>query len=207
MEDKTFQIPSASEKQGYKFLLDAAMARKRLHAAHQVQSQEELDLGMPEEQAPSTFAEALACEEGYAEAEPLAEEPNDELTPTGETRRVELTPDKNYFRIGEVAHLLAVEPHVLRYWESEFSHIRPTKSGGQRVYNRKTVEALQQIHHLLYEEGFSITGARKRIKEDRREKRTTSEVVLAPSVPTEQMLQLAAIEKELRELIRFVEAN
>ena len=91
---------------------------------------------------------------------------------------------------------------MLRYWESEFSHIRPTKSGGQRVYNRKTVEALHQIRHLLYGEGFSISGARKRLKEERREKKVAPVVQAEPSIPTERLIE---IEKDLRDLIRFTE--
>ena len=74
-------------------------------------------------------------------------------------------PDKLYFRIGEVAHLVGVEPHVLRYWEHEFRSIRPTKSqGGQRVYSRKDVDHLRRIRTLLYEQGFTIAGAKKALR-------------------------------------------
>ena len=74
-------------------------------------------------------------------------------------------PDKIYFRIGEVAHLVGVEPHVLRYWEHEFRSIRPTKSQrGQRVYSRRDVEHLRRIRTLLYEEGFTIAGAKKALR-------------------------------------------
>jgi DNA-binding transcriptional MerR regulator len=73
-------------------------------------------------------------------------------------------PPKLYFRIGEVAGLVGVEPHVLRYWEREFRSIRPTKSAkGQRVYSRKDVEALLVVKDLLYSQGFTIAGAKKRL--------------------------------------------
>jgi len=73
-------------------------------------------------------------------------------------------PSKLYFRIGEVAELVGVEPHVLRYWEREFRTIRPTKSAkGQRVYSRRDVENLMRVRELLYREGFTIAGARKRL--------------------------------------------
>ena len=65
--------------------------------------------------------------------------------------------------IGEVAELVGVEPHVLRYWEREFRTIRPTKSAkGQRVYSRRDVENLVRVRELLYKEGFTIAGAKKR---------------------------------------------
>jgi DNA-binding transcriptional MerR regulator len=73
-------------------------------------------------------------------------------------------PHKLYFRIGEVAGLVGVEPHVLRYWEREFRTIRPTKSArGQRVYSRRDVETLMRVRDLLYSEGFTIAGARKKL--------------------------------------------
>src|SRR5450432_3750238 len=74
-------------------------------------------------------------------------------------------PAKLYFRIGEVASLVGVEPHVLRYWEREFRTIRPTKSAkGQRVYSRKDIENLRRVRDLLYRDGFTIAGAKKRLQ-------------------------------------------
>src|SRR5450755_237584 len=76
-------------------------------------------------------------------------------------------PDKLYFRIGEVAGLLAVEPYVLRYWETEFPSLAPKKSGtGHRLYRRKDVELLLKIKHLLYEKRFTIEGARQSLHND-----------------------------------------
>jgi DNA-binding transcriptional MerR regulator len=74
-------------------------------------------------------------------------------------------PPKLYYRIGEVAELVGVEPHVLRYWEREFRSIRPTKSAkGQRVYSRRDVENLLRVRELLYSEGFTIAGAKKKLQ-------------------------------------------
>ena len=76
-------------------------------------------------------------------------------------------PDKLYFRIGEVAALLAVEPYVLRYWETEFPSLAPKKSGtGHRLYRRKDVELLLKIKHLLYEKRYTIEGARQSLYND-----------------------------------------
>jgi DNA-binding transcriptional MerR regulator len=75
-------------------------------------------------------------------------------------------PNKLYFRIGEVSDLVGVKPYVLRYWESEFPDIKPSKSkSGQRLYKRRDVELLLRIKGLLYEERFTINGARKRLKD------------------------------------------
>ncbi len=74
-------------------------------------------------------------------------------------------PDKLYFKIGEVSELLGVEPHVLRFWESEFPLLAPKKSGtGHRLYRRKDVELLLRIKHLLYEKRFTIEGARQALQ-------------------------------------------
>jgi DNA-binding transcriptional MerR regulator len=75
-------------------------------------------------------------------------------------------PAKPYFRIGEVSHLVGVEPHVLRYWEREFRSIRPTKSAkGQRVYSQRDVERLLRVRDLLYTQGFTIAGAKKQLQD------------------------------------------
>jgi DNA-binding transcriptional MerR regulator len=74
-------------------------------------------------------------------------------------------PDKLYFKIGEVADLLGVEPYVLRYWETEFSVLSPKKSGtGHRLYRRKDVELLLRIKHLLRDKRFTIEGARQTLQ-------------------------------------------
>jgi DNA-binding transcriptional MerR regulator len=75
-------------------------------------------------------------------------------------------PDKQYFKIGEVAQIVGVEPYVLRYWETEFKSIRPEKSRSkQRLYRKRDVETALQIKRLLYDEGFRIDGAKRRLRE------------------------------------------
>lgn len=75
-------------------------------------------------------------------------------------------PAKLYFRIGEVAGIVGVEPHVLRYWETEFRSIRPQKSAkGQRVYTRRDVETLLKVKELLYAHRFTIAGAKRKLRE------------------------------------------
>ncbi len=75
-------------------------------------------------------------------------------------------PEKQYFKIGEVSEILDVEPYVLRYWESEFKILKPTRTRArQRLYHKKDLELLLEIKHLLYDEKFTIAGAKKRLQE------------------------------------------
>jgi len=75
-------------------------------------------------------------------------------------------PAKLYYRIGEVAGIVGVEPHVLRYWETEFRSVRPQKSAkGQRIYSRRDVETLLKVKELLYAHRFTIAGARRKLRE------------------------------------------
>ena len=76
-------------------------------------------------------------------------------------------PDKLYFKIGEVADIVGVKPHVLRYWESEFSRFRPAKSTkNQRLYRRQDIELVLKVKDLLYNQGFTIAGAKKKLREE-----------------------------------------
>ncbi|MBW2175876.1 MAG: MerR family transcriptional regulator [Deltaproteobacteria bacterium] len=76
-----------------------------------------------------------------------------------------IIPDKFYFKIGEVADLLDLPTHVLRFWESEFSKIKPKRtSAGQRLYRKKDVELLLEIKYLLYEKKYTISGAKNYLK-------------------------------------------
>ena len=89
------------------------------------------------------------------------------------TRRTQL-PDKLFFKIGEVADIVGVKPHALRYWESEFPALRPKKTrGAHRQYSRKDVELAMLIRQLLHDEGYTIPGARKRIRELGHHQRTS----------------------------------
>lgn len=76
-------------------------------------------------------------------------------------------PGKRYFTIGEVSELCAVKPHVLRYWEQEFPQLKPVKRrGNRRYYQRQDVLTIRQIRSLLYEQGFTIGGARQQLNSD-----------------------------------------
>ncbi len=78
--------------------------------------------------------------------------------------------DRLYYRIGEVSRITGIKPHVLRYWESEFKMIKPYKGSSlQRLYRRKDLELILKIKKLLYEEGFTIAGARKKIRDMEKE--------------------------------------
>jgi DNA-binding transcriptional MerR regulator len=92
----------------------------------------------------------------------------------------EQLPDKLYFKIGEVADIVGVKPYVLRYWESEFSVVKPAKTRSKhRLYRRKDVETLLQIKQLLHEQRFTIEGARKRLKGVQKEERQQLDMPLA----------------------------
>ncbi len=106
-------------------------------------------------------------------------------------------PPKLYFRIGEVAGLVGVEPHVLRYWEREFRNIRPSKSAkGQRVYSRRDVENLMRVRELLYGEGFTIAGAKKRLREKGVELRVESRTAEDARVRMRERLETLKVEVE-----------
>ena len=92
-------------------------------------------------------------------------------------------PGKRYFAIGEVAELCGVKPHVLRYWEQEFPQLKPVKRrGNRRYYQRQDVIVIRQIRALLYEQGFTIGGARNKLQElvqEQRERRLVGPDLLA----------------------------
>jgi DNA-binding transcriptional MerR regulator len=86
----------------------------------------------------------------------------------GSNRELPPIPAKRYFTIGEVAELCDVKPHVLRYWETEFPTLKPVKRrGNRRYYQRQDVLVIRQIRSLLYEEGYTIGGARLRIESEK----------------------------------------
>jgi DNA-binding transcriptional MerR regulator len=110
----------------------------------------------------------------------------------------ESLPAKLYFRIGEVAELVGVEPHVLRYWEREFRAIRPTKSAkGQRVYSRRDVENLVRVRELLYREGFTIAGAKKKLQRAGVEPPSGGESDVGPREVEKVREQLVAMRGEI----------
>jgi DNA-binding transcriptional MerR regulator len=106
-------------------------------------------------------------------------------------------PQKIYFRIGEVARILDVAPHVIRFWETEFKSLRPQKSNtGQRVYTRRDVERLVTIRRLLKEERYTLEGARKHLREKGVEPVETS--ASAPAVDRSASLRGALVASRAR---------
>ncbi len=100
---------------------------------------------------------------------------------------------KLYFRIGEVASLVGVEPHVLRYWESEFRSVRPQKSArGQRIYSRRDVDTLLKVKELLYSHRFTIAGAKRKLREGGVEPIVEAAVVAAPARDPSELLAVRA---------------
>ena len=114
-------------------------------------------------------------------------------------------PDKIYFKIGEVKKITGIEPHVLRYWESEFKIIRPQRaSSKQRLYRRVDVENILTIKKLLYEDGYTVPGARKLLKEKKDEpKNQTNAPINVPRGRAQAML--AEIKNDLQHLKEILE--
>lgn len=110
-------------------------------------------------------------------------------------------PIQEFFSIGEVCELTDLKPHVLRYWESQFRFLHPAKNrSGNRVYQRREIELIVLVKHLLYTEKFTIEGARQKVDEHRKGGDLRSAARAALTVQT-----LEALETELRELTRFLE--
>ncbi|HWA73631.1 MAG TPA: MerR family transcriptional regulator [Polyangiaceae bacterium] len=111
-------------------------------------------------------------------------------------------PVKLYYRIGEVSQIVGVEPHVLRYWETEFRSIRPQKSRkGQRIYSRRDVDRLLKVKDLLYTHGFTIAGARKRLREGGAEPEAARPVEVVAALPTNTRAVLVELRDEIRRLL------
>jgi len=107
-----------------------------------------------------------------------------------------------YFRIGEVSHLVGVDTHVLRYWESEFSLIKPFRGKSkQRLYRRQDVENLLRIKGLLHDEGYTISGARKYLKNLNREPQSEQEKTFSTAPLPKDDTILLQIKHELREIL------
>ncbi|MEF8712106.1 MAG: MerR family transcriptional regulator [Accumulibacter sp.] len=102
-------------------------------------------------------------------------------------------PAKRYFTIGEVSELCGVKPHVLRYWEQEFSQLSPVKRrGNRRYYQHHEVLLVRRIRELLYSQGFTISGARNRL-DDAGNESDTSSSLLAPEVLRAELLNIAEL--------------
>jgi len=110
-------------------------------------------------------------------------------------------PDKLYFRIGEVARLCDVPAYVLRFWESEFPQLKPHKGGtGQRLYRRRDVEMALRVKSLLYDEGYTIPGARQLLKSELKQKEPQLALSIEPYQPAADPRQLRKLQKDLRDL-------
>ena len=114
-------------------------------------------------------------------------------------------PDKLYFRIGEVARLCHLPAYVLRFWETEFPQLKPVKSStGQRMYRRRDVDNVLKVRQLLYEEGFTIAGARQQLRAELRgEKRQQAPLPF----PSHSAPKLAHIRHGLEEILGILSAR
>jgi DNA-binding transcriptional MerR regulator len=115
-----------------------------------------------------------------------------------------LIPDKLYFRIGEVATLCRLPAYVLRFWESEFPQLKPIKSStGQRMYRRRDVESVLRIKQLLYEQGFTISGARQQLRAETKSDKSQSAIPF----PTQAAPEIQHIRQGLREILDLLSAR
>jgi len=115
-----------------------------------------------------------------------------------------IIPDKLYFRIGEVATLCRLPAYVLRFWETEFPQLKPVKSStGQRMYRKRDVESVVKIKKLLYEDGFTIAGARAQLREEIKSDRTQS----ALPFPVNPATSVAHLRHELQQILHILSAR
>jgi DNA-binding transcriptional MerR regulator len=113
-------------------------------------------------------------------------------------------PDKLYFRIGEVANLCRLPAYVLRFWESEFPQLKPVKSStGQRMYRKRDVESVLRIKQLLYEQGFTISGARQQLRTENKTDKTQTAIPF----PSHSAPDLQHIRQGLREILDMLSAR
>jgi len=115
-------------------------------------------------------------------------------------------PAKRYFTIGEVSELCGVKPHVLRYWEQEFTQLRPVKRrGNRRYYQHHEVLLIRRIRELLYEQGFTISGARNRLAELDTDTTVVPTLQEVPTPdPSESALDVAALRAQLRGVLELL---
>jgi len=109
-------------------------------------------------------------------------------------------PAKRYFTIGEVSELCGVKAHVLRYWEQEFTQLKPVKRGGnRRYYQHHEVLLIRRIRELLYEEGFTISGARSRLEQQPQDSRNSEK-----ASANARQVNVAEIRRELGEILQLL---
>ena len=115
--------------------------------------------------------------------------------------------EEKLYKIGEVCKLADLQPYVLRYWETEFPQLAPGKSGGgQRLYNRREVDIILRIKELLYREGFTIAGAKKKLEQEMNEPAAPPPAaapapVTAPPAPS---VDLTGVKRELKEILAML---
>jgi DNA-binding transcriptional MerR regulator len=111
-------------------------------------------------------------------------------------------PAKRYFTIGEVSDLCGVKSHVLRYWEQEFTQLKPVKRGGnRRYYQHHEVMLIRRIRQLLYEEGFTISGARGRLDQSDDRQEESAQLIFAPTE-----FNFAALRREIHDVLSLLKA-
>jgi DNA-binding transcriptional MerR regulator len=118
-------------------------------------------------------------------------------------------PAKRYFTIGEVSELCGVKAHVLRYWEQEFTQLNPVKrSGNRRYYQHHEVVLIRRIRELLYEQGFTISGARNKLDGAREPAKQSEQVAAEASgrAGVASCLDVAALKREIRDIIALLDA-
>ncbi len=177
-DPKDVVLPSDREKLSHKYILDGLKKKLFQEVAKEVPPlQEQLEL--------------LASDQCGTEA------PVETAPPPAEMLGLDLPASQKYFRVNEVAKIIGVETHVLRYWQSEFSTVRPKKSSnGHWVYSRQDVEAFHLIRHFLYVEKYSVGGAKKKLKEQKQGK--------SPTLPSSLQAQtLKYVARELKDLIQM----
>ena len=121
---------------------------------------------------------------------------------TGKNKTADvLIPDKLYFRIGEVATLCRLPAYVLRFWETEFPQLKPVKSStGQRMYRKRDVESVLHIKQLLYEQGFTIAGARQHLRAENKSDKTQAAIPF----PAHSAAELQHVRQGLREILTLL---
>jgi DNA-binding transcriptional MerR regulator len=120
------------------------------------------------------------------------------------TTELPAIPAKRYFTIGEVSELCGVKPHVLRYWEQEFTQLKPLKRrGNRRYYQHHEVLLIRRIRELLYEHGFTINGARNRLEEPGASATTNASGQKTMTVP--QPISPSTLRKELKSILKMLE--
>jgi len=182
----SYEIPGANEKLPYKFILDA-LNQQTEDETHDDEGVEVVVETVIEKTSPKKPPQAISVKQEKIK----------------HPRSIPV--DRKYFRIGDAAQIIGVEPYVLRYWENEFSGIRPMKSKtGHRVYSRKNMEDFLRIRHLLYIEKFSVKGAQKQLRQPPRpiESQTDHSII-----EEKHRKRLKALAVELKQLISLARGN